>query len=367
MTKTYKLKILAGDGIGSEIVGEAHKVIDWINSATDLRIETSEGLLGGCSTDAHGVPLTDETLNDCNNSDAILMGAVGGPKWDGKVAYDVRPEAGLLKLRKSLDLYANLRPTKVIDALIDSSSLKPEIVKELDIMIVRELTGGLYFGTPRGIEDLKNGEQRGFNTCSYTTSEIERVARVAFELAGKRNSKVTSCDKANVLETSKLWRQVVIDLHEREYSDIELDHIYVDNCAMQLVRDPRQFDVIVTDNLFGDILSDESAMLTGSLGMLPSASMGNEGTPYLYEPIHGSAPDIAGKNIANPLATLLSLALCLRYSFNRNDLGQKLEDAISTVLDDGLRTSDIMGTAKNCKQVSTSEMGDAVIVKLGAM
>lgn len=363
MTTTYKLKILAGDGIGPEIIDETRKVINWINSSTDLKIETSDGLLGGCSTDKHGVSLTDETLEDCRNSDAILMGAVGGPKWDnGKVSYDVRPEAGLLKLRKSLDLYANLRPAKVIDALIDSSALKPEIVKGLDIIIVRELTSGLYFGEPRGIEDLEGAQQRGFNTCSYTTSEVERIARVAFELARKRSGKVTSCDKANVLETSQLWRKVVIKLHEEEYSDIILDHIYVDNCAMQLVRDPKQFDVIVTDNLFGDILSDESAMLTGSLGMLPSASLGNEGTPFLYEPIHGSAPDIAGKNIANPLATILSLALCLRYSFNRNDLGQKIDNAVAAVLDDGLRTGDIM--AKGCRQIGTSEMGDAVIAKL---
>jgi len=361
MTTTYKLKILAGDGIGPEIVAEARKVINWINEATDLTIETSEGLIGGSSIDAHGEPLTDETVEECKASDAILLGAVGGPKWDN-VAYNTRPEAGLLKIRKELGLYANLRPAQVLDALADASALKTELVKGLDILIVRELTGGLYFGTPRGIEDLDNGEQLGTDTCTYTTSEIERIARVAFELARKRGGKVTSCDKANVLATSKLWRQTVIALHEKEYSDIELDHILVDNCAMQLVRTPKQFDVIVTENLFGDILSDEAAMLTGSLGMLPSASMGDKNTPNLYEPSHGSAPDIAGKGIANPLATILSLALCLRYSFNRDDLGQKLEDAVSAVLDDGLRTGDIM--AKGCKQVGTNEMGNAVIAKL---
>jgi len=362
MTKTYKLKILAGDGIGPEIVAEARKIIDWLNRKTDLKIGTSEGLIGGCSIDAHGEPLTNETLKECKASDAVLLGAVGGPKWDNKTAYDIRPEAGLLKIRKSLELFANLRPAKVYDALIDSSPLKPEIVRGLDIVIVRELTGGLYFGSPRGIEDLENGEKRGVNTCIYTTSEIERVTKVAFELAKKRGNKVTSCDKANVMECGKLWHHTVDTLHEKEYSDVELNHLHADNCAMQLVRNPHQFDVIVTDNLFGDILSDEAAMLTGSLGMIPSASLGAEGTTYLYEPIHGSAPDIAGKGIANPLATILSLALCLRYSFNRDDLGQKLEDAVSAVLDDGLRTGDIM--AKGCKQVGTNEMGNAVIAKL---
>ncbi|MCK5374732.1 MAG: 3-isopropylmalate dehydrogenase [Alphaproteobacteria bacterium] len=361
MTKTYKLKVLAGDGIGPEIIKETYKIIDWINATSDIIIETSEGLIGGCSIDKHNSPLTDETLDECKSSDAILMGAVGGPKWDN-VAYDIRPEAGLLKLRKSLDLYANLRPAKVLDALIESSALKPEIVKGLDILIVRELTSGLYFGTPRAIEDLDNGEQKGIDTCTYTTSEIQRVARVAFETARKRSNKVTSCDKANVLATSKLWRQTVTELHKNEYSDVELDHMYVDNCAMQLVRNPRQFDVIVTDNLFGDILSDESAMLTGSLGMLPSASMGGEDMPYLYEPIHGSAPDIAGKNIANPLATILSMALALRYSFDSKALAQKIEEAVSAVLADNLRTSDIM--SEGCKEITTSEMGSAIVAKL---
>ncbi|MFP4097225.1 MAG: 3-isopropylmalate dehydrogenase [Alphaproteobacteria bacterium] len=361
MTEAYTLKILAGDGIGPEIIKEARKVISWINCSADLRIKTSEGLLGGCSTDEYGTPLSDEVLQECRQSDAILMGAVGGPKWDN-VAYEVRPEAGLLKLRKSLNLYANLRPAKLMSALIDSSPLKPEIVKDLDILIVRELTGGLYFGAPRCTNDLDNGEQQAIDTCLYTTSEIQRVARIAFEAARKRDNKVTSCDKANVLATSKLWRQTVTALHEKEYSDIELNHIYVDNCAMQLVCNPKQFDVILTENLFGDVLSDESAMLTGSLGMLPSASIGDEGTPYLYEPIHGSAPDIAGQNIANPLATIMSLTMALRYSFNRDDIARKIEDAIAATLDEGLRTRDIM--SDGCKQAGTSEMGNAIIARL---
>jgi len=363
MSKSYTLKILAGDGIGPEIMREAVKVIDWINRATDLTIETSEGLMGGCSIDEYGQPLTDETLNDCRACDAILLGAVGGPKWDN-VDYAVRPEAGLLKIRKELDLFANLRPAKVFDALIDSSTLKPEVIKGLDIMIVRELTGDVYFGEPRGIEDLGNGEKRGLNSCVYTTSEIERVSRVAFDLAKKRSNKVTSSEKANVMEVGKLWKETVIDLHQREYSDVELNHLHADNCAMQLLRDPRQFDVIVTGNMFGDILSDEAAMLTGSLGMLPSASLGNKNTPPLYEPIHGSAPDIAGKGIANPLATILSVAMCLQYSFDSKDLSKRIEDAVAAVLDDGIKTADIM--AKGCTQVGTKDMGDAVITKLEA-
>lgn len=358
---SYKLKILAGDGIGVEIIAEARKVIEWINSSTDLKIETSEGLLGGCSIDAHGEPLTDKTLEECKASDAVLMGAVGGPKWDHKGDYSLRPEAGLLKLRKSLELYANLRPALVYDALIDASSLKPEIIRGLDILIVRELTGGLYFGEPRGIEDLGNGQRRGVNTCVYTTEEIQRVTRVAFELAKKRRGKVTSCEKANVMEVGVLWREETTTVHQENYLDVELEHMHADNCAMQLLRDPKQFDVIVTDNTFGDILSDAAAMLTGSLGMLPSASFGEEGCVGLYEPIHGSAPDIAGQGIANPLATLLSLAMCLRYSFEREDIAKKIENAISAVLEEA-RTGDIM--SEGFRQVSTSEMGDAVIAKL---
>lgn len=355
---TYKLQILAGDGIGPEIMAEVKKLIAWINKNTDIKIETVDGLIGGVSYDEFGEPLTDETLAVSRECNAVILGSVGGPKWDG-VDYNKRPEAGLLKLRKELGLFANLRPALVFDALIDASTLKPEIVKGLDILIVRELTGGVYFGEPRGIEDLGNGERRGINTQVYTTSEIERVARVAFDLARKRSNKVTSCEKANVMESGKLWREDVTALHKAEFSDVTLEHMYADNCAMQLLRNPSQFDVIVTDNLFGDILSDEAAMLTGSLGMLPSASLGAEGSSAVYEPVHGSAPDIAGQGVANPLATILSFAMCLRYSLNEQELAQKIEDAVQKVLTEGLRTSDIM--AENCKNISTSEMGDALI------
>jgi len=358
---TYKLQILAGDGIGPEIMAEVKKLISWINGNTDIKIETVDGLIGGVSYDEFGDPLTDETLSVSKDCDAVLLGAVGGPKWDD-VPYDKRPEAGLLKIRKELDLFANLRPALVFDALIDASTLKPEIVKGLDILIVRELTGGVYFGEPRGIEDLGNGERRGVNTQVYTTSEINRVARVAFDLARKRSNKVTSCEKANVMESGKLWREDVTALHGAEFSDVELVHMYADNCAMQLLRNPSQFDVIVTDNLFGDILSDEAAMLTGSLGMLPSASLGAEGASAVYEPVHGSAPDIAGQGIANPLATILSFAMCLRYSLKEKDLAQKIEDGVQKVLTDGLRTPDIM--ADKCKKISTSQMGDALIAAI---
>lgn len=358
---TYTLKILAGDGIGPEIMTEAKKLIAWLNSNTDINIETSDGLIGGASIDAYGVPFSDETLEECHAADAILLGAVGGPKW-ADVEYTLRPEAGLLKARKELELFANLRPALVFDALVDASSLKPEIVKGLDILIVRELTGGVYFGEPRGIEDLGNGQRRGVNTQVYTTSEIERVARVAFDLAKKRGNKVTSCEKANVMESGKLWREDVTALHAKEFSDVELEHMYADNCAMQLLRNPSQFDVIVTDNLFGDILSDEAAMLTGSLGMLPSASLGAQGTTALYEPVHGSAPDIMGQEKANPLATILSFAMCLRYSFDQGGLADRIETAVQDVLNSGTRTPDIM--AEGCTEISTSAMGDALISAL---
>ncbi len=360
----YKLQILAGDGIGSEIIDEARKVINWINENSDITIKTNDGLIGGASIDEYGEPFTDETLEQCRNADAVLMGSVGGPKW-ADIEYNLRPEAGLLKLRKELELFANLRPALVFDALIDASTLKPEIVRGLDILIVRELTGGIYFGEPRGIEDLGNGQRRGFNTQSYTTHEIERVSRVAFEMAKKRSNKVTSCEKANVMESGKLWREDVTALHAKEYKDVELEHMYADNCAMQLLRNPAQFDVIVTDNLFGDILSDEAAMLTGSLGMLPSASLGHKGSVALYEPIHGSAPDIAGQGIANPLATILSLAMCLRYSFDQGELAKKIEQAVQNVLNSGTRTADIM--AQGSKLCSTSEMGTALINELKLM
>ncbi len=358
---SYTLQILPGDGIGPEIMEQAEKIIDWINKNASITINTRRDLLGGQAYDAYGAPLADKTLDDCRKADAILMGSVGGPKWDN-VEYSKRPEAGLLKLRKELDLFANLRPAIVFDALIDASTLKPEIVRGLDILIVRELTSGVYFGEPRGIEDLGNGQKRGFNTQSYTTAEIERVSKVAFEMARKRSNKVHSCEKANVMESGKLWREVITNLHAKHYSDVELHHMYADNCAMQLLRNPSQFDVIVTDNLFGDILSDEAAMLTGSLGMLPSASLGAPGSPGLYEPVHGSAPDIAGQGKANPLATILSLAMCLRYSFDQGALADKIENAVKTVLNNGTRTPDIM--APGCTEISTSQMGDALIAAL---
>ncbi len=361
MTNEYNMMILPGDGIGAETINEVQKIINWINEHTPLNINTENGLIGGASIDEFGNPFDDTTLERCRAADAIMLGAVGGTKWDD-VEYNLRPEAGLLKLRKELDLFANLRPAIVFDALIDASTLKPEIVKGLDILIVRELTGGVYFGEPRGIEELGNGERRGINTQVYTTSEIQRVGRVAFELARKRGNKVTSCEKANVMETGKLWREDMTALHAINYSDVELEHMYADNCAMQLLRNPRQFDVIVTDNLFGDILSDEAAMLTGSLGMLPSASLGYPESTALYEPVHGSAPDIAGLGKANPLATILSFAMCLRYSFNENALAEQIELAVQNVLNNGTRTPDIM--SNSCKEVSTSAMGDALISEL---
>ena len=309
----------------------------------------------------YGEPLSNETLKQCQNADAILLGAVGGPKWVD-TAYNIRPEAGLLKLRKELDLFANLRPAIVFDALIDASTLKKEVIQSLDILIVRELTGGVYFGEPRGIEDLGNGQRRGFNTQTYTSDEIKRIGRVAFALAAKRSNKVTSCDKSNVMESGKLWREEISNLHSAEYTDTKLEHMYADNCAMQLLRNPSQFDVIVTDNLFGDILSDEAAMLTGSLGMLPSAALGAPGIPGLYEPVHGSAPDIAGQNTANPLAAILSFAMALRYSLNEDKTADNIESAVQSLLSKGLRTADIM--AENCREISTSEMGDALIEEL---
>jgi 3-isopropylmalate dehydrogenase len=358
MGVSYNLMMLPGDGIGPEVMAEVEKLIDGINAKGTVRIETQYGLIGGCSTDAHGVPLSDEVLAQCRAADAIMLGAVGGPKWDG-VAYDKRPEAGLLRLRKELDLFANLRPAIVFDALVDASSLKPEIVKGLDILIVRELTGGVYFVEPRGIEDLGNGERRGVNTQVYTTSEIRRIGRVAFEIARKRSGRVTSCEKANVMESGRLWREDMTALHAGAYTDVQLEHMYADNCAMQLLRNPRQFDVIVTDNLFGDILSDEAAMLTGSLGMLPSASLGAAGVAGVYEPVHGSAPDIAGQGKANPLATILSFAMALRYSLGEGEIADRIEVAVQTVLNNGIRTADIM--AAGCTLVSTQEMGDAVV------
>ena len=357
--------LLPGDGIGPEVMGEVRRVLAWFKEKKGRAVDVVEDLVGGCAYDHYGSPLAPETLKKAHAADAVLLGAVGGTKWD-KVAYDKRPEAGLLGLRKELGLFANLRPALVFDPLIDASTLKADIVRGLDIMIVRELTGGVYFGEPRGITTLPNGERRGVNTQVYTTSEIHRIARVAFELARKRGNKVCSCEKANVMESGLLWREEVTKLHVAEYSDVNLSHMYADNCAMQLLRNPKQFDVIVTDNLFGDVLSDEASMLTGSLGMLPSASLGaadaNGKRKAMYEPIHGSAPDIAGKGIANPLASILSAAMMFRYSFNWETEAALLENAVKAVLNAGIRTGDIL--SPGIKPVGTAAIGDAVLAAL---
>ena len=328
---TKKLLILAGDGIGPEVMTQVQRVIDWMAKKRHISFDVETGLVGGCSFDKHGTPLTDQTMDQALAADAVLLGAVGGPKWDN-LPFAQKPERGLLRLRKDMELFANLRPAFVFDALAEASSLKTELVKGLDIMIVRELTGGVYFGEPRGIETLPNGERRGVNTQVYTTSEIVRIAEVAFDLAKKRHGKLHSVEKANVMESGVLWREEVQKLHDAKYPEVTLEHMYADNCAMQLVRNPKQFDVIVTDNLFGDILSDCAAMLTGSLGMLASASLGAADPQgrrkALYEPVHGSAPDIAGKDIANPLATLLSFAMMLRYSFDMTVEADLLDTAV---------------------------------------
>ena len=359
------LLILPGDGIGPEVMAEVRKVIDWFGANKGLFFDVSEDLIGGAAYDAHGTPLSDETMEKAQGVDAVLLGAVGGPEYDN-LDFSLKPERGLLRIRKEMDLYANLRPAQCFDALADFSSLKPEVVAGLDIMIVRELTSGVYFGEPRGIERVGN-ERVGINTQRYTESEIARVARSAFELARVRDNKVCSMEKANVMESGVLWRDVVTEVHAAEYSDVELSHMYADAGAMQLTRWPKQFDVIVTDNLFGDLLSDLAAMLTGSLGMLPSASLGapmENGRPKaLYEPVHGSAPDIAGQGKANPIACILSFAMALRYSFNEGENATMLEEAVNAVLADGLRTGDLMGP-EGGSPVSTSEMGDAIIAKL---
>ena len=358
---SQKILILPGDGIGPEIVKEAQKVLNAINAIDQLGIQVEEGLVGGAAIDAHGQPLPEETMSLAKEVDAILLGAVGGPKWDD-IEMSRRPEKGLLGLRSGLELFGNLRPAVLYPQLADASSLKSEIVSGLDIMIVRELTGGIYFGQPRGVETLENGERKGFNTYVYTESEIQRIAKVAFDMAMLRNKKLCSVDKANVLEVTVLWREVLNDV-SKEYPEVELTHMYVDNAAMQLVRAPKQFDVVVTGNMFGDILSDAAAMLTGSIGMLPSASLdiNNKG---MYEPCHGSAPDIAGQGIANPLATILSLSMMLKYSLGHPNAAQKIENAVSDVLDQGLRTQDIM--ADGMKSVTTDQMGDAVVKALSA-
>jgi 3-isopropylmalate dehydrogenase len=349
-----KVLVLPGDGIGPEIVDEAVKVLNVAKQKFGLDVELDEALVGGAAVDAEGDPLPEGTLEKARAADAILFGSIGGPKWD-TIERDKRPERGLLRLRSSLGLFANLRPAILFPQLADASSLKPEVVSGLDILIVRELTGGIYFGQPRGIKE-ENGERVGFNTYVYTESEMRRIAKVAFELAMKRGKRVCSVDKANVLEVTELWKEVVAE-EAKAYPEIELSHMYVDNAAMQLVRAPKQFDVIVTGNLFGDILSDEAAMLTGSIGMLPSASL-DENRKGLYEPCHGSAPDIAGQGIANPLATIMSLAMLMRYSLERGDVADAIEAAVERVLDQGLRTADIY--TEGTRKVGTEEMGSAV-------
>ncbi len=360
---TKHILLLSGDGIGPEVVAETKKIIDWFSANGSTKFTTSEGLLGGAAYDAVGTPFPAETVTAAKKSDAVLLGAVGGPKWES-LPIASRPEKGLLGIRQALGLFANLRPAVCFDELADASTLKHEVVAGLDILIVRELTGGIYFGQPRGVETLADGTRKGVNTEVYTSPEVIRIARVAFDLAQKRGGKLCSVDKANVLECTEMWREEVIKVGQAEYPKIALSHMYVDNAAMQLVRNPKQFDVMVTNNMFGDILSDVASMLTGSLGMLPSASLGAAGTPALYEPVHGSAPDIAGKGIANPIATILSFAMMLRYSFDMKAEADKLEAAVKTVLAQGLRTADIMQDGK--KKVSTSEMGDAILAALAA-
>ncbi|QMU61341.1 MAG: 3-isopropylmalate dehydrogenase [Gammaproteobacteria bacterium] len=353
-----KVLLLPGDGIGPEVIAQAKKVLLHLRRECGLKVEIEQALIGGSAYDEFKKPLPNETLALAKASDAILLGAVGGPKYD-EVEREMRPEKGLLRIRSELDLFANLRPAILYKSLAGASSLKPELVADLDIMIVRELTGGIYFGEPRGIRTLENGIRQGFNTLVYDENEVTRIAHIAFRIAQKRNRKLCSVDKANVLEVSELWREVVENVHA-EYKDVALSHMYVDNAAMQLVREPNQFDVVLTGNMFGDILSDAAAMLTGSIGMLPSASL-DSNDKGMYEPIHGSAPDIAGKNIANPLATILSIAMMLRYSLNEVDLANKVEQAVQQVIAEGLRTADIAGKHS---AIGTNEMGDAVISAL---
>ncbi|HIF50946.1 MAG TPA: 3-isopropylmalate dehydrogenase [Thiotrichaceae bacterium] len=359
---TKKILILPGDGIGPEIVAQAEKVLAFLIEERGVKLELEHGLLGGCAVDAAGVPLPEETLAKAKESDAILLGSVGGPKWE-TIERSLRPERGLLAIRAGLGLFANLRPAVLFPELASASTLRADVVSGLDIMIVRELTGGIYFGEPRGIRELDDGQRQGFNTLVYSESEIERIARVAFESAEKRQGRLCSVDKANVLEATELWREVVTEL-SKEYPKVELQHMYVDNAAMQLVRDPKQFDVIVTSNLFGDILSDLASMLTGSIGMLPSASLASDGSG-MYEPIHGSAPDIANQNVANPLATILSLSMLFRYSLENAEIAVQIEQAVSQVLSDGLRTKDI--DAEGMTSVGTDEMGDAVVKALSSI
>ncbi|NRP69242.1 3-isopropylmalate dehydrogenase [Ensifer psoraleae] len=363
------LFLLPGDGIGPEAMAEVRKIIAYMNAELGAGFVTDEGLVGGSAYDAHGVAISEGDMTKALAADAVLFGAVGGPKWDA-VPYEVRPEAGLLRLRKDLELFANLRPAICYPALANASSLKPELVEGLDILIVRELTGGVYFGEPKEIIDLGNGQKRGIDTQVYDTYEIERIAGVAFELARTRQNRVCSMEKRNVMKSGVLWNQVVTEIHKAKYADVQLEHMLADAGGMQLVRQPKQFDVIVTDNLFGDMLSDVAAMLTGSLGMLPSASLGAPDPKTgkrkaLYEPVHGSAPDIAGKGIANPIAMIASFAMCLRYSFSLVKEADNLEKAIANVLDKGIRTGDIM--AEGCQKVGTTDMGDAILAEFKAL
>ena len=362
MASNRKVMVLPGDGIGNEVMHANMKIIDWLAKNRSLDFDISEGLVGGASYDAHGTPLTDEVLADCVGADAVLFGAVGGPQYDD-LPFELKPERGLLTLRKEMDLFANLRPAIVFPALVEASTLKPEVVSGLDIMILRELCGGSYFAEPRGIDDLGDGIKKGYDTNAYTTPEIQRIGRVGIDLARKRNGRLTSVEKANVMHSGVLWRQVMTELHAAEGAGVELGHMYADNCAMQLVRNPKQFDVIVTDNLFGDLLSDCAAMLTGSLGMLPSASLGSPdpetGLPKaMYEPVHGSAPDIAGMGLANPLAQFMSFSMMLRYSFDQGAEADLLDQAVSDALA-SKRTGDIM--APGCEQTGTDGMTAAVI------
>ncbi|WP_083240384.1 3-isopropylmalate dehydrogenase [Methyloceanibacter methanicus] len=363
---SFKLLLLPGDGIGTEVMDEVTRLVDWANGTGAVSIETETDLVGGCAYDEHGEAISEAAMQTAHAADAVMLGAVGGPKWDG-VPYDKRPEAGLLRLRKDLELFANLRPAICYPALADASSLKRELVEGLDIMIVRELTGGVYFGEPKEITDLGNGQKRAVDTQVYETYEIERIAAVAFDLARKRGNLVHSAEKRNVMKTGVLWNEVVTRVHKDGYSDVKLEHILADNCAMQLVRAPKQFDVIVTDNLFGDVLSDEAAMATGSLGMLPSARSARRTRTACGPPCTSrcmARRDIAGQGKANPIATIASFAMCLRYSFDQGELADKIETAIAAVLDQGLRTGDI--AQEGCKTVGTREMGDAIIASLNS-
>jgi len=366
---THKLLLLPGDGIGAEVMEEVKKLIAWFNQRGVASFEMEEGLVGGAAYDAHGEAISEADMAKAMACDAVIFGAVGGPKWDG-VAYDKRPEAGLLRLRKDLALYANLRPAICYPALAEASSLKREVVEGLDILIVRELTGGVYFGEPKTITDLGNGQKRAIDTQVYDTYEIERVSRVAFELARKRRNLVHSAEKRNVMKSGVLWNEVVTKLHKDAYSDVELQHILADNCGMQLVRAPKQFDVIVTDNLFGDVLSDVASMLTGSLGMLPSASLGEADAKTgkrkaMYEPVHGTAPDIAGRRLANPIAMIASFGMALRYSFDMGEWADRIDQAIARTLDKGIRTNDIM--QPGMRNAGTDEMGKAILEELEAL